>query len=398
MNFSLCRPVKILLLGAGGTGGYVAPHLYRLMHTLNRTVRINIVDGDLVEAKNLVRQNFCAADLGENKAKVLATRYSEAFGMETLYHPAFLEKDEDLYRMVQPGDIWLDGKRVPELSILIGCVDNNKSRQMCHRVFERSSHLVYIDSGNDEFSGQVVCGIRCNRRTIYKPVCKLYPDMLEETDKFPSELSCAEAAVSAPQSITANIMAATVVTDFVYNIVARGKLTTRYAVFSAASINVRAESNKKDKGELHNMEKGICLIERLYVPYGQTVRFETLRVDKLIVDGNLIVEGKISAVWFCFQRSGIGQTAGVLCAVQKTVPGRECVGPDGQATSSAAQGRAGRSDCRFRHGQWLCRRRGAACDQGLYAAGGNDHSNFSAAAGSECFTNDVSAQQKKQSS
>lgn len=245
MNFSLCRPVKILLLGAGGTGGYVAPHLYRLMHTLNRTVRINIVDGDLVEAKNLVRQNFCAADLGENKAKVLATRYSEAFGMETLYHPTFLEKDEELYRMIQPGDIWLDGKRVPELSILIGCVDNNKSRQMCHRVFERSSHLVYIDSGNDEFSGQVVCGIRCNRRTIYKPVCKLYPDMLEETDKFPSKLSCAEAAVSAPQSITANIMAATVVTDFVYNIVARGKLTTRYAVFSATSINVRAESNKK---------------------------------------------------------------------------------------------------------------------------------------------------------
>ena len=77
MNFSLCRPVKILLLGAGGTGGYVAPHLYRLMHTLNRPVRINIVDGDLVEAQNLVRQNFCAADLGENKAKVLATRYEE---------------------------------------------------------------------------------------------------------------------------------------------------------------------------------------------------------------------------------------------------------------------------------------------------------------------------------
>ena len=43
------------------------------------------------------------------------------------------------------------------------------------------------------------------------------------------------------------------------------------------------------------MKKGICLIERLYVPYGQTVRFETLRVDKLIVDGSLIVKGKRSA-------------------------------------------------------------------------------------------------------
>ena len=43
------------------------------------------------------------------------------------------------------------------------------------------------------------------------------------------------------------------------------------------------------------MKKGICLIERLYVPYGQTVHVESLRVDKLIVDGSLIVEGKISA-------------------------------------------------------------------------------------------------------
>ena len=247
MNFSLNRPVKILLLGAGGTGGYVAPHLYRLMHALERPVKINIVDGDVVEEKNLVRQNFCAADLGENKAKVLETRYSEAFGMETYYHPAFLENDRELLHMVTPTYFWVSGKPLPELSILIGCVDNNKSRQMCHRVFERSQHLVYIDSGNDEFSGQVVCGIRCNERTIYKPVCKLYPDMLEETDKFPSELSCAEAAVSAPQSITANIMAATVVTDFVYNIGVRGKLTTRYAVFSAASINVRAQSNTKRK-------------------------------------------------------------------------------------------------------------------------------------------------------
>lgn len=247
MKFSMERPVHIILLGAGGTGGYVAPHLYRLMHALDRPVKINIVDGDVVEAKNLVRQNFCAADLGENKAKVLATRYSEAFGMETYYHPAFLENDDELYKMLLPDYYWIGGKQIPGLSILIGCVDNNKSRQMCHRVFEKSTHLVYIDSGNDEFSGQVVCGIRCNKRTIYKPVCKLYPDMLEETDKFPSELSCAEAAVSAPQSITANIMAATVVTDFVYNIVARGKLTTRYAVFSAASINVRAESNKTRK-------------------------------------------------------------------------------------------------------------------------------------------------------
>lgn len=28
MNFSKTRPVKIIMLGAGGTGAHIAPHLY----------------------------------------------------------------------------------------------------------------------------------------------------------------------------------------------------------------------------------------------------------------------------------------------------------------------------------------------------------------------------------
>ena len=40
--------------------------------------------------------------------------------------------------------------------ILLGAVDNNKSRQLCHKAFCQSKELIYIDSGNGEFSGQVV--------------------------------------------------------------------------------------------------------------------------------------------------------------------------------------------------------------------------------------------------
>lgn len=32
MKFSTDRPVKVVMLGAGGTGGYVAPHVFRLLH------------------------------------------------------------------------------------------------------------------------------------------------------------------------------------------------------------------------------------------------------------------------------------------------------------------------------------------------------------------------------
>ena len=58
MKFSKSRPVKIVQLGAGGTGGHIAPHLYRLLYSLDRPVRYIICDGDVVEEKNLVRQNF----------------------------------------------------------------------------------------------------------------------------------------------------------------------------------------------------------------------------------------------------------------------------------------------------------------------------------------------------
>lgn len=33
MKFPTDRPVKVVMLGAGGTGGYVAPYVFRLLHT-----------------------------------------------------------------------------------------------------------------------------------------------------------------------------------------------------------------------------------------------------------------------------------------------------------------------------------------------------------------------------
>ena len=243
MRFSKKRPVKVVMLGAGGTGGHIAPHLYRLLYALERPVRFIICDGDVVESKNLVRQNFIPADLGENKARVLAERYSTVFGMETEYVPNFVESEDRLKELLKAMTI-----RSPyypytiiseEQVILIGAVDNNKSRQLCHRVFYQVKELIYIDSGNGEYTGQVVCGIRRGGRTLYRPVGAVYPDVLKETDKFPTELSCAEASVSAPQSIAANITAATAVVDIIYHILTEGESRVRQVTFSTASCNVR---------------------------------------------------------------------------------------------------------------------------------------------------------------
>ena len=262
MKFDRESPVKIVMLGAGGTGGHIAPHLYRLLYALERPVRFIIADGDVVEEKNLIRQNFIRADLGENKAKTLAERYSGVFGLETEYIPDFIEDAETLLRLVTPR-VWkknhyevsaseviagsaLDPRYVTELVILIGAVDNNRSRALCHEVFGKiTANLVYIDSGNGEHTGQVVCGVRRGGRTLYKPVGGVYPDVLEKTDKFPTELSCAEASVSAPQSIVANVMAASAVVNFAYNILVRGGINVRFVNFSTNTINLKSTAVKK---------------------------------------------------------------------------------------------------------------------------------------------------------
>ena len=247
MKFSMTRPVKIVMLGAGGTGGHIAPHLYRLLYALDRPVRFIICDGDVVEEKNLVRQNFIPADLGENKAKALAERYASVFGMETEYVPMFVETEDWLKKLITP-QTWREnyGRTIiKEQVILIGAVDNNKSRQLCHRVFYQMDDLIYIDSGNGEHTGQVVCGIRSGGRTIYRPIGAAYPDVLKETDKFPTELSCAEASVSAPQIIVANVTAANTVVNMIYNILALGESRVRQVTFATKSVNVRPTLQKQ---------------------------------------------------------------------------------------------------------------------------------------------------------
>lgn len=240
MIFSKKYPAKILVLGVGGTGGHVVPNLYRLAYSLreNRTIDIILVDGDTVEKKNLLRQNFVESDLGRHKSEVLAHRYSAAFGVPVNYIPNFIESDERLADILKPAT-------KDEITILLGCVDNNRSRQMCHRVFQSMNNLVYIDSGNGEFTGQAVCGVRKNNRTKLKPVCNYYPEMLSDNDKFKSEESCSDAIVSSPQNIMANVMAATIILSYLNDILALGRLDTHRVTFSSQSIHVKPIFIKK---------------------------------------------------------------------------------------------------------------------------------------------------------
>lgn len=119
MIFSKSRPVKIVLVGTGGTGGYIVPQLYRLLYALDRPIRVILCDGDLVEEKNLGRQNFIEADLGKNKAMVLAERYPRLADIDydefECYDPAALLGyiEESGRRMWNHGELIRSIRKIP---------------------------------------------------------------------------------------------------------------------------------------------------------------------------------------------------------------------------------------------------------------------------------------------
>jgi len=256
INLRFSQPLKtndinfhIIIIGAGGTGGYLIPNLSRFIASLPSNEEnfknhiITIVDGDKVEEKNIIRQNFITQDIGRYKAEVLAERYSQAFGIELNAYTEYIETEDELDYILN-----LCNFHVP---IIVGCVDNNKTRQLIHKAFFKMNRLIFwLDGGNEEFSGQVVLGSNyyykhlkeehfnpsIPLRVFLSPVTMLYPDILEDQDsKFNSELSCAENAISAPQSITANLTSANIIMNFLTQIMSATNdegIKTHYVKFN----------------------------------------------------------------------------------------------------------------------------------------------------------------------
>ena len=86
LHFNLRKQSKIFIFGAGGTTSWFLPKLLKIYNdafhkvpSLAYNLEIVLIDADLLESKNILRQNFISEDVGFNKAQVLADRYSELY-------------------------------------------------------------------------------------------------------------------------------------------------------------------------------------------------------------------------------------------------------------------------------------------------------------------------------
>jgi PRTRC genetic system ThiF family protein len=215
----LLKEVSIHLVGAGGSGSWLAPHLARIaklleeVHHLN--VRLVFWDSDIVEQKNIYRQNFCEAEIGVNKAQTLARRFGHAWGMEVISVGAPFTR-ESLYR-----NNLAQRYGSNEIHILVSCVDNNKARQEIVKCCHEMNYAWWMDTGNLKTAGQVAIGrllqeresspLRFPSKTTWLPLpSEQFPGILlpenepvkEKVDY--SGMSCADIALVDEQGLSIN--------------------------------------------------------------------------------------------------------------------------------------------------------------------------------------------------
>lgn len=139
----------MILVGCGGTGSLVADGLCRLL--VKNDIPLFIVDPDIVEEHNLLRQAFYKEDLGKFKAQVIAERCARLYGRKIGYSIWPFEKD--IAKLVQFGG----RSPLAQNSLIIGCVDNAEARKDIAKCMEYSSNW-WLDAGNSYNSGQVLIG------------------------------------------------------------------------------------------------------------------------------------------------------------------------------------------------------------------------------------------------
>lgn len=239
--------VAILLVGAGGTGSFAAHILAQLAAyalTSGLDLRLYYIDPDSVEEKNLVRQNFCQAELGQAKAFTLAWRYSAAFGLTIT--PVVNRFEAGMLEEFRPRHS-LNGS----LTLVVGAVDNHQARRDIAEAI--TAHLRYpsagqqtwwLDSGNERASGQVLLGNSLEPEPQLSPLgyCVALPlPHLQEPSLIQRpegqkviDLSCADLTLLGEQSAMINRVMATWLGVYLYRLLQSRDLDLR-----ATHLNLR---------------------------------------------------------------------------------------------------------------------------------------------------------------
>lgn len=224
----LTAQVRILLVGAGGTGSRILEKLVCLHRALIAKghpygLTVTVVDPDTVSPANIGRQAFYPGDVGCAKADVLVNRANMMLG-DVTWESVVAKLD------TRSG--------VDKFDMVIGAVDNRAARLGILRSLENCSAGVryWLDTGNRANDGQVVLGeVPSRKRTTddklrLPHVGELYPQLIdpaaEEPDQGPS---CSLAEALEKQALFINPTVSDFAMNLLWNLFTQGHIDTHGA-------------------------------------------------------------------------------------------------------------------------------------------------------------------------
>lgn len=225
LKFQEIKNPAVYIVGGGGTGGFTFTNLSRLF--AGTTIPIHVFDGDVVEPKNLKRQQFGKEDVDKNKAtSLIETAKNTILDISPVEaHPDYIIDEDEFV-----ADILMS---LPEdgTPIVISAVDNVATRKLINKALLQLNDYIAIDSGNNNQGGQVVVtssrmitdqknpfdsGILVQLANMFE----VYPVLNNIDDKNPGlDPSCDEVVESEPQAMMANSRNGDIISNIVMNLI-----------------------------------------------------------------------------------------------------------------------------------------------------------------------------------
>jgi molybdopterin/thiamine biosynthesis adenylyltransferase len=192
----------IKVIGIGGIGCALLPHLARYLQTSGERVRLTLVDGDAFEVRNGDRQPF--SELG-NKARVKASELARQFDGLSFRAVSEFVTPENVGTVIQSGDV------------VFLAVDNHKTRRLASERCRGLPEVTLISGGNDYTDGNVQVYIRLAGRDVTLPLSRFHPEIADPRDRSPHEMSCDELSQeAAPQLLFTNLAVASAMLNAFY--------------------------------------------------------------------------------------------------------------------------------------------------------------------------------------
>lgn len=188
------EPIRMVLVGAGGIGTWLAEGLARLLEWKFPGSALIIVDGDNYEKKNMERQSF--SKMG-NKASVKALELTQMFP-NTTFIPLAKWVVDDNFKGVSSDE---DAPKIKasdllcENDIVFAVVDNFAARKILFDTAAKFDNIDVFTGGNDdELFGSIYHFQRRDGVDITEHPVVFHPEYQSPPDKNPGEMSCQERA------------------------------------------------------------------------------------------------------------------------------------------------------------------------------------------------------------